>query len=104
MRDRNGYRNYSDEDYQRSILVGLGKEAGFTLNEISTLLDPIMRDGFTFKDLSGILKKQLERIDRKLAELSRTRARISQILDNCPKSKAMKKAIFDDAGARRRKG
>lgn len=102
-RDGNGYRNYSEEDYRRVVLIGLGKEAGFTLQEIGALLNPVMREGFTFRNLSGILEAQLERIDRTIGDLLRTRARITHIMKDCPQTRTLKSAIFEDNQVRARR-
>jgi len=93
-RDGNGYRNFSEEDYQRVVLIGLGKEAGLKLKEMSALLEMVMQEGFTFEDLSAILMAQLERLDQKMSELTRTRSRIIKILSKCPRASVLRSAIF----------
>jgi DNA-binding transcriptional MerR regulator len=89
----NGYRVYGEEDFRRVALIRLAKEAGFTLKEISHLLDPVMKEGYTLDDLSGILVSQRERIDRRIEELSETRTRITRILESCPRKAALRDSI-----------
>jgi MerR family transcriptional regulator, copper efflux regulator len=94
-RELNGYREYGEADYRRLVLIRLGKEAGFTLQEISALLDPAMGEDFTFTELSSIMEAQLVRIDERIAELGRIRGRIAHILENCPRAVSLKTALFD---------
>jgi DNA-binding transcriptional MerR regulator len=98
VRKSSGYREYGEEDYRRIVLIGLGKEAGFSLQEIAALLDPAMGQDFSFSDLSGILEAQLERIDSRIAELGRIRERVLRILENCPRNASLKKALFGSQG------
>ena len=74
----NNYKNYSVETLNRLLLIRQAKGFGFTLNEISELMELFEMDKASCDTMSVKIKEKLSDIDKKIKEL-----------------KDMKKMIFD---------
>ncbi|MBL4578329.1 MAG: MerR family transcriptional regulator [Flavobacteriales bacterium] len=74
----NNYKNYSVETLNQLLLIKRAKGFGFTLNEISELMELFEMDKASCDTLSVKIKEKLGDIDKKIEEL-----------------KNMKKMIFD---------
>lgn len=76
-----GYRQYTDSDLWRLQFIRRGKDLGFTLAEVADLLGP---DGERSSDaIRRAARSKMAVIDRRLAELGETRARLEQLADIC---------------------
>jgi MerR family transcriptional regulator, copper efflux regulator len=76
----NGYRSYSPATAERLAFIRDAQTAGLSLVEIQVILD--LRDGgeATCGHVIGSLEVQLEELDRQMDDLSRTKARLTEII------------------------
>lgn len=74
----NGYRAYSREAVEVLRLVVIGKRAGFSLDEIRTLL-PQNRSNWDHKLISEILDSKISEIEKKEARLASNKALLQSI-------------------------
>jgi MerR family redox-sensitive transcriptional activator SoxR len=72
-----GQRRYGDEVVQRLGVIGVAKEAGFSLDEVRTLLDSADRGEPAHRELRALAERKLPEID---ALIDRAR-RVRQWLD-----------------------
>ena len=77
-RSINGYRLYSDTDTAKIDHVLRMKEYGLSLKEIKKVLES---PKLSSKQLRDEVKKKIDSIDSKLAELTQQRQRLLQYLD-----------------------
>jgi MerR family transcriptional regulator, copper efflux regulator len=76
----NGYRSYSPATAERIAFIRDAQTAGLSLVEIQVILD--LRDGgeATCGHVIGSLEAQLEELDRQMDDLTRTKARLADII------------------------
>jgi MerR family transcriptional regulator, copper efflux regulator len=65
----NNYFHYDDETVERLELIGYAKAVGFTLNEISQLIDAWYNKQFKIADKIAILDEKLVSIEEKIKQL-----------------------------------
>ena len=83
-RHASGYRSYDDGDVARLTFVRRAKALGFTLREIRELLALSGRQG---EDMSGVrdaASARLADVEHKIAELTRVREGLRQLVAACP--------------------
>lgn len=87
-RRASGYRDYPADSVQRLRFIRRAKELGFTLTEISELLELSGQRGETGKRSVRAVKKAAEAklavVDHKLAELQRVRDGLHRLIEACP--------------------
>jgi MerR family copper efflux transcriptional regulator len=83
-RMESGYRSYALDDVHRLRFIRRAKDLGFTLEEISGLLELSSRRHEDMAELKQAAKVRLERIDERIAELQRVRAGLEQLVRHCP--------------------
>jgi DNA-binding transcriptional MerR regulator len=71
-RAKSGYRAYSEADLRRLILIRGAREIGFSIEEIAELMT--LQPGIDGTDVQNVIRKRLESIERKLAQLHQWRA------------------------------
>ncbi|NNF33116.1 MAG: MerR family DNA-binding protein [Saprospiraceae bacterium] len=69
----NNYKNYKEETLDRLMMIRRAKGFGFTLNEISELLDLYDMDIADCNTLTHKLEEKLREVDRKIMELKALR-------------------------------
>ncbi len=79
-----GYRSYGDADVARLHFVRRAKALGFTLREISELLQLSGRSGEDMAGVRGSAAARLADVERKLDELTRIRDGLRQLVTACP--------------------
>lgn len=79
----NNYKEYSEETLQRLMSIKLIKSLGFTLNEVSEVLDMIDVNEATCKNMSGKIEDKVKRIDEKIRELVNVRTMMLNGLKSC---------------------
>ncbi len=82
-RRENGYRVYRDEDLDRLRMIRNLKDLGFTLAEIRAFIDSGPVESATCVDVGPRVRKKLDEIDRKIAELKAKRSRIRRAFKPC---------------------
>ena len=74
VRTKAGYRIYSEEDLLRLKFIKLTKDLGFSLSEISAVLQLLSGDkDLNNKILNDQISPKIEEIDKKINELTRLR-------------------------------
>src|SRR6187402_433306 len=68
-RRENNYKEYSDDTLQRLVAIRRIKGFGFTLNEVSELLDLIDVKKATCDNVLELFEEKVKRIDEKIYEL-----------------------------------
>ena len=79
-----GYRTYGDDDVARLDFVRRAKALGFTLREISELLQLSGRSGEDMAAVRSAAAARLADVERKIEELSSIRNGLRQLVDACP--------------------
>jgi DNA-binding transcriptional MerR regulator len=73
-----GYREYSDADRSRLVFIRRARQLGFSLGEIADLLGPVQAD-----DIARAAQARLTAVDTQIAELTRLRCRLRQLVRVC---------------------
>ena len=83
-RGDNGYRLYSEADRRTLIFIQSAKNLGFTLNEISELLN-IKTDSthHTCEEVKSIAQHKLADIQRKIAQLRQFESTLEKVIEKC---------------------
>jgi len=82
-RRASGYRTYSDEAVARIRLVKFVQGLGLDLNEIGDVLGMLDQGTASCENQRPRLKAVVDRLDRQIAELVNSRARIAGFLGSC---------------------
>lgn len=85
----NGYRLYSEGDRNTLVFIQSAKNLGFTLTEISELLD-IKTDSthHTCEEVKGIAQQKLSDIQNKIAQLRQFENTLEKVIHKCCGGKA----------------
>lgn len=82
-RASNGYRTYKQDEVERLRFISRGRELGFSLDEIRSLLrlndDPTM----SCCDVDGIARTHLTEIGTRVVELQRIAMELERVIDGC---------------------
>jgi len=86
-RTTSGYRQYSGSDLWRLQFIARAKQLGFTLAEIASLVgsdaddrSPVDQSG---QSILALARAKMADLDAQQRELTRTRARLEQLIDIC---------------------
>ena len=82
-RQRNGYRSYGQQDVERLRFISRGRELGFSLDEIRSLLDLQQTPNLSCKEVDVIARAHLTVIQRRMDELSRIATELERIVEHC---------------------
>lgn len=84
-RDRrdNNYKEYSDEVQERLNLIKRLKLLGFTLKEISDIIDIYLGEINPCTDILETVVKKIDLVNQKLRELEEVKSRLTTIQNNC---------------------
>lgn len=81
-----GIRRYGDEDVRRLRFIRAAQTAGFTLEEVSALLDlDAIDDRAQVREMA---EARIAILDARIAEMQGARAALSRLATDCEKSKA----------------
>ncbi|RKF12271.1 Cu(I)-responsive transcriptional regulator [Roseovarius spongiae] len=83
LRSANGYRSFRDRDVHKLAFLGRARALGFSIEDCRNLLKLYEDDGRTSAEVKQIAEVQLDRIDRKIAELTEMRATLAHLVDAC---------------------
>ena len=84
QRRDSGYRRYGEEDVLRLRFIRRAKGLGFTLEEITGLLELSTRRHGDMGDLKQAAGNRLQALDVRIAELQRLRIGLKELIDRCP--------------------
>ena len=79
-RTTGGYRSYGDADVARVRYLKRGQELGFTLVELTALLDLSGAAGPLSHEVSALGHAKLAEIDQRIADLVRVRGALAELL------------------------
>lgn len=82
LRLPNGYRDYPESTLNEIKFIRLAQSVGFTLNQIKPAIPYLANPQPNCPILGEALKKQIELVDTKIAELSDARKRLVRWLEN----------------------
>ena len=84
MRSDAGYRFYDAQAVERLRFIRAAQAAGFTLNDIRTLLELESENRKVCEnEVQPIIRRRIAEIDRKMKDLKRVRAELGRALDRC---------------------
>jgi MerR family transcriptional regulator, copper efflux regulator len=84
LRRASGYRSYNESAVSRLRFIRRAKDLGFTLEEIRDLLALSADRHRGVKAVRQRAQERLASIDARIAELSRIRKGLEQLIDACP--------------------
>mgnify|MGYP000346612379 CR=1 FL=1 len=79
-----GVRRYGDQDLRRLKFIRSAQASGFTLEEISELL--ALEEGDDRVRVRALARQRIETLDKKIAQMTETRAALSRLADQCAAS------------------
>ena len=77
----NNYFHYDEESVARLELILDAKSAGFTLQEISEIIDAWFTDAYSRNEKCAILERKIAALDEKMKELRR----MKKVIQDCLK-------------------
>ena len=84
LRRASGYRSYDDSAVRQLRFIRRAKDLGFTLEEIRDLLSLSADRQRGVKAVKRRAEERLAAIDARIAELTRVRNGLEQLIDACP--------------------
>ena len=83
-RNKSGHRQYSVQDFRRTIFIKEAQSIGFSLQEISDLFSLRAESGNTCGDVKQRVKAKLKDIEEKIGTLQRMREVLLRLDTKCP--------------------
>ncbi len=83
LRSANGYRSFRQSDVHKLAFLGRARALGFTIEDCRSLLKLYAVTDRASAVVTQIAEEHLDRIDRKIAELTEMRATLSHLVDAC---------------------
>jgi MerR family mercuric resistance operon transcriptional regulator len=83
LRSDAGYRNYNEDHLKRLVFIRRGRELGFTIKEIRTLLQLVDGGAYSCADVKKIAVEHLDDIRQKIADLKKLEKTLSKIVSQC---------------------
>ena len=83
LRSANGYRSFRQSDVHKLAFLGRARALGFTIEDCRSLLKLYADTDRASAEVKQIAEEHLNRIDRKIAELTEMRATLSHLVDAC---------------------
>ncbi|MFI8481123.1 helix-turn-helix domain-containing protein [Pseudomonas sp. NPDC078700] len=87
QRTASGYRNYQDADVRRVLFIRRGRELGFSLDEIRTLLDLANRPHSPCEQADKLVQSHLVTIEERIRDLQKMQSELSRMA-NCTSAEA----------------
>jgi len=82
-RTASGYRTYSDNDVQTLRFIHHARNLGFSVNEVSMLLDLWRDQNRASADVKTLATAHIAAVDRKIEELQRMRDTLLDLTHRC---------------------
>lgn len=83
LRSAGNYRVYDQSHLDRLSFIRRGRDLGFSLDEVRTLLTLADDRRRSCSDVDQIARAHLAEVERKLADLSKLRRELKQIISQC---------------------
>jgi MerR family copper efflux transcriptional regulator len=91
-----GYRLYSGQDVKELQFIHRGRELGFTLDQIGTLLALWRDKGRASKDVRAMAEQHIAELDRKIGEMQAMKRTLEQLATACHGDDRPECPILDD--------
>jgi DNA-binding transcriptional MerR regulator len=79
-----GYRQYGPDDLERMLFIRRGRDLGFTLSELATLLSIDGATTGSAADVLALTRTKISALQTRLADLARIEAALESLASNCP--------------------
>ena len=83
LRSATGYRSFRQSDVHKLAFLGRARALGFTIDDCRSLLKLYADTDRASAEVKQIAEQHLDRIDRKIAELTEMRATLSHLVEAC---------------------
>lgn len=93
-RASNGYRAYAGTDVERLRFVARGRDLGFALDEIRSLLQLAGRDDLSCTEVDRVAQAHLSDVRTRIADLQRMAGELERVLDGCGRGRRAQCAIL----------
>ncbi|MAL91569.1 MAG: MerR family transcriptional regulator [Pseudomonas sp.] len=97
-RTSSGYRTYSEQNAARLRFIKRGRELGFSLDEIRTLVELADQPGHACTDVDRLVQTHLVQVRQRIADLQRLEAEL-QRLAGCSESSVRECRIIEALSA-----
>ena len=94
-RTAGGYRDYRPADADRLRFISRGRELGFSLEEIRSLLGLAEDDGLSCQDVDRLARRHLLDIRNRLNDLQRMASELERVIGSCSGGERGQCAILD---------
>ncbi|KGM50702.1 MerR family transcriptional regulator [Lysobacter concretionis Ko07 = DSM 16239] len=94
-RTSSGYREYQPTDVDRLRFISRGRDLGFSLAEIRSLLGLAEDDGLSCEDVDRLARVHLVDIQARLGDLQRMAAELERVIGSCSGGERGQCAILD---------
>lgn len=94
-RTTGGYRDYRPADADRLRFISRGRELGFSLEEIRSLLGLAEDDGLSCQDVDRLARGHLLDIRNRLNDLQRMASELERVIGSCSGGERGQCAILD---------
>ncbi len=91
-----GYRLYSAQDVQVLHFIHRGRELGFTLEQIGTLLALWQDKGRASKDVRALARRHIDELDEKIAQMQAMKRTLERLAKACHGDDRPDCPILDD--------
>ena len=91
-----GYRLYSEQEVQVLQFIHRGRELGFTLEQIATLLALWKNKGRASKDVRAMAQQHIDELDKKIADMQAMRRTLARLASACHGDDRPDCPILDD--------
>ncbi len=98
-RTDSGYRQYGAEDLRVLAFVRRSRELGFSLEEIRQLLSLWQDRQRASADVKALAKRHIAELDQKIAELTRLRSTLGELVSCCHGDASPDCPILDSLGS-----
>lgn len=97
-RTGSGYRDYTDAEVERLRFITRGRELGFSLDEIRSLLDLTEDASLSCTDVDRIAREHLADIQQRMRELRRMAGELKRTIGACAGGRRGECAILSALG------
>lgn len=94
-RTAGGYRDYRPADADRLRFISRGRELGFSLEEVRSLLGLAEDDGLSCQDVDRLARGHLLDIRNRLNDLQRMASELERVIGSCSGGERGQCAILD---------
>ncbi len=99
-RTANGHRRYGYEALERLQLIKRAQALGFSLPEVSALLEALNDPEAVCEDVCTTVQVKIEHLDRLLDRLRSQRRQLARLRDACPRTKPLRDCpVVEELGA-----